>query len=203
MTKRTQTETLRRQQLIQATLSVIDRVGLADASIVLIAKQAGLSTGIIHHYFGDKSGLLVAVMQFIMQELGRDTLFRKHQLQDTTTHCAQSQLCAVIDANLSQQQMSSAISKTWLTFWASSLHHPQLQRLHRINAQRLHSNLSYQFARELPKAHARFAAKGLAALIEGLWLRGALMPDDFNISTAQQIAYQYVDQHLSHPITIQ
>ena len=197
MIKRIEVESLRRQQLIQATLSVIDRVGLADASIVLIAKQAGLSTGIIHHYFGDKSGLLVAVMQHIMQELGRDTLLRKHELITAASDSAKQQLRAVIDANLSEQQMSSAISKTWLTFWASSMHQPQLQRLHHIHAQRLYSNLSYQFGRELPKARARFAAKGLAALIEGLWLRGALMPEDFDATTAKKIAYEYIDQHLS------
>ncbi|GBU09152.1 transcriptional repressor [Gammaproteobacteria bacterium] len=195
--KRIELEALRRDQLIQATLAVIDKVGLADASIILIAKQAKLSTGIIHHYFGDKSGLLVAVMQYIMQALGRDTLARKQQLPVEFANSAKQQLCAVIDANLSEQQLHSAISKTWLTFWAASMHHPQLKRLHHINAQRLYSNLSYQFGRNLPKVRARFAAKGLSALIEGLWLRGALEPENFDVLTAKQIAYEYIDQYLS------
>jgi|GEM_PF-5751642 len=33
---------IRRQQLIQATLQAVDQVGLNDASIVLIAKLAGV-----------------------------------------------------------------------------------------------------------------------------------------------------------------
>ena len=49
---------IRRRQLIQATLETIDDVGLADATIARIAKRAGVSAGIISHYFGGKDGLL-------------------------------------------------------------------------------------------------------------------------------------------------
>ena len=48
---------IRRQQLIEATLTAIDRVGMGDASIALIARLAGVSNGIISHYFQDKNGL--------------------------------------------------------------------------------------------------------------------------------------------------
>ena len=49
---------IRRRQLIQATLEAIDELGLADATIARIAKRAGVSTGIISHYFAGKDGLL-------------------------------------------------------------------------------------------------------------------------------------------------
>jgi TetR/AcrR family transcriptional regulator, transcriptional repressor of bet genes len=42
---------IRRQQLIEATLTAVDQVGMADASIALIARLAGVSNGIISHYF--------------------------------------------------------------------------------------------------------------------------------------------------------
>jgi TetR/AcrR family transcriptional repressor of bet genes len=42
---------IRRQQLIEATLTAIDQVGMGDASIALIARLAGVSNGIISHYF--------------------------------------------------------------------------------------------------------------------------------------------------------
>jgi len=38
---------IRRQQLIEATLTAIDQVGMGDASIALIARLAGVSNGII------------------------------------------------------------------------------------------------------------------------------------------------------------
>ncbi len=36
---------IRKPQLVKATMSVIDRVGLHAASISLISKEAGVSTG--------------------------------------------------------------------------------------------------------------------------------------------------------------
>src|SRR5690554_7145605 len=54
---------IRRQQLIQATMAAIDEVGLADATVLRIARHAGVSAGIISHYFGGKDGLLEATMR--------------------------------------------------------------------------------------------------------------------------------------------
>ncbi|NRB70065.1 MAG: TetR family transcriptional regulator, partial [Vibrio sp.] len=38
---------IRKPQLVQATMAVIDKVGLHAASISLISKEAGVSTGIV------------------------------------------------------------------------------------------------------------------------------------------------------------
>ncbi len=51
-------EPVRREQLIRATFQTIDEIGMADATVATIAKKAGLSSGIVAHYFGDKDGLL-------------------------------------------------------------------------------------------------------------------------------------------------
>ncbi|MBV2308770.1 BCCT family transporter, partial [Escherichia coli] len=42
------------------TLEAINEVGMHDATIAQIARRAGVSTGIISHYFRDKNGLLEA-----------------------------------------------------------------------------------------------------------------------------------------------
>lgn len=46
---------IRRRQLIDATLEAINEVGMHDATIAQIARRAGVSTGIISHYFKDKT----------------------------------------------------------------------------------------------------------------------------------------------------
>ncbi|MCS9519013.1 TetR family transcriptional regulator C-terminal domain-containing protein, partial [Pseudomonas aeruginosa] len=61
----------------------------------------------------------------------------------------------------------------------------------------LYSNLCYQFRRQLSADDARAAARGLAALIDGLWLRGALTGDAFDTDEALNIAYDYLDQQLA------
>jgi TetR/AcrR family transcriptional repressor of bet genes len=49
----------------------------------------------------------------------------------------------------------------------------------------------------LPQEQARTAARGLAALIDGLWLRGALSGEGFDTRQALQIAYEYLDLQLA------
>ena len=60
---------IRRRQLIDATLEAINEVGMHDATIAQIARRAGVSTGIISHYFKDKNGLLEATMRDITGQL--------------------------------------------------------------------------------------------------------------------------------------
>ena len=87
--------------------------------------------------------------------------------------------------------------KTWLAFWASSMHQPNLHRLQKVNDRRLYSNLCYEFGRALTKDKARLAAKGLAALIDGLWLRSALSEEPFSLAEAKKITDEYIDMQLN------
>ncbi|MEC9482106.1 MAG: TetR family transcriptional regulator C-terminal domain-containing protein, partial [Halomonas sp.] len=66
-----------------------------------------------------------------------------------------------------------------------------------VNDRRLYSNLCYQFRRCMPRREARDAARGLAALIDGLWLRGALAPEGLDVEGARRLAYDYLDEQLS------
>lgn len=185
---------IRRAQLIQATLKAVDEVGLGDASIAYIARIAGVSNGIISHYFRDKNGLVEATMRHLMQVLGEGVRARRAALADPSPR---AHLRAIIDGNFDSSQVNDAAMKTWLAFWASSMHHPLLQRLQRINDRRLYSNLCGEFRRALPLSQARAAARGLAALIDGLWLRGALSGNAFDTAQALQIAYEYVELQLA------
>ncbi|MFT0137322.1 transcriptional regulator BetI [Alcanivoracaceae bacterium MT1] len=185
-------EPLRRDQLIRATFQTIDEQGLADATMATIANRAGLSSGIIAHYFGDKEGLLNAAMRQILRELKAAV--------DTCRSAAagdpRAQLRAVVDGNFDQSQINGCAMRVWLTFWAASMHQPELARLQRANDRRLFSNLACQFARVLPIQQARLAGRGLAALIDGLWLRGSLAGEEFNVDKACDIAYDYIDFQL-------
>lgn len=64
-------QSIRRRQLIDATLEAINEVGMHDATIAQIARRAGVSTGIISHYFRDKNGLLEATMRDITSQSAR------------------------------------------------------------------------------------------------------------------------------------
>ncbi|MFC3608522.1 transcriptional regulator BetI [Stutzerimonas tarimensis] len=185
---------VRRSQLINATMEAVDQVGMGDASIALIARLAGVSNGIISHYFQDKNGLLEATMRHLLKALHQAIQARRQALPDDSPR---AHLQAIIEGNFDDSQINGPAMKTWLAFWASSMHQPALRRLQRVNDQRLYSNLCHQFRRQLPAQQARQAARGLAALIDGLWLRAALSGDDFDTDQALRLACDYLDQQLA------
>ncbi|MEH2920897.1 transcriptional regulator BetI [Samsonia erythrinae] len=185
---------IRRQQLIEATLAAINDVGMHDASIAQIARRAGVSNGIISHYFRDKNGLLEATMRYLIRHLGQAVKSRLQSLEDPSPR---ARLRAIVQGNFDESQTNSAAMKTWLAFWASSLHSPKLHRLQQVNNRRLYSNLCVEFSRCLPKARARIAAKGVAGLIDGLWLRSALNDGVFDREEALSIACDYIEQQLA------
>ncbi|WP_405119828.1 transcriptional regulator BetI [Pseudomonas leptonychotis] len=184
---------IRRSQLIAATLEAVDQVGMGDASIAYIARLAGVSNGIISHYFRDKNGLLEATMRHLMQALSDAVRERRTNLPPDQPR---EHLRAMIEGNFDDSQVNGPAMKTWLAFWATSMHQPSLRRLQRVNDHRLYSNLCGQFRLVLPPLQARTAARGLAALIDGLWLRGALSGEGFDTEQAMQIAYEYLDLQL-------
>lgn len=61
----------RRQQLVDATITVLAETGVAGATFVAIAAQAGVSRGVINYHFADRAALLDAVVVHIYS-LGRD-----------------------------------------------------------------------------------------------------------------------------------
>ena len=161
---------VRQQQLIDATLMSVERHGLQHTTINTISGLAGMSSGIISHYFGGKQGLIEATLKFLLEEL-KQALLAKTSGKTLTPP---ERLSIIVEANFTELQRSNAATKTWLSFWSQAMHDPGLARLQNINNQRLYSNLLYSFKQLLPKADAVNAAKQTAAIIDGFWLRSAL-----------------------------
>lgn len=186
-------EPIRRKQLIEATLEAVYQFGLADTTIARISKQAGVSSGIIAHYFGGKNELLEATMREILRQLGTGVLTRVKMASSPL-----ERLHAIIDGNFDREQVSPRAATTWLAFWAQALHVKQLARLQRANQLRLRNNLRYWLKQIVTeKARAHEIADGLAALIDGLWLRGAFNEEGINAEECRKLSRQYLALQLA------
>ena len=177
---------IRRKQLINATIQCIYQYGLLGTTVKKVSEQAGVSTGIINHYFGSKDDMLEATMREILrrhQALG----IQKLRQCDTP----ESRIRAIIEINFSLEQTDPATVCTWLAFWAQAMHVPALSRLQRVNTRRLQTNLLYSLKSLLPEDQAEQAAEGLAALIDGLWLRGAFQAKGIDATNAQQVVWSF------------
>jgi len=182
-------KTIRSAQLIEATMQVVDRVGLHKASVAMIGAEAGVAPSIINHYFGGKSGLLEATMKFVLQELQESVQSRLRKLE---ANQVLARITAIIDGNFDPTQIESRVTKTWLAFWGHAMHEPNLFRLQHINEIRLVSHLRYELKKVLPAEQAIDVAATIAALIDGIWLRGALSPDGIDNTKAKDLILNYL-----------
>jgi betaine-aldehyde dehydrogenase len=69
--KRIEPEDLRRRQLIAATIDTMAAEGFAATTLALIGQKAGVSPGLIAHYFANKDGLLEATLRSLAARLAR------------------------------------------------------------------------------------------------------------------------------------
>jgi len=60
----------RRRDIANAVLKLIARDGIGGANLRSVAKEAGWSTGIINHYFGDKQALLAGALREASETVG-------------------------------------------------------------------------------------------------------------------------------------
>lgn len=185
-------EPIRKAQLIKATFECIHKYGFAGTTIKRISNQAGASTGIISHYFGGKGGLLEATMRNLLKLLGRNA-----QQGTNLSDDPKDRLIAIINSNFAEQQITPEAVTVWLAFWGQALHDPALARLQKVNIGRLRSNLRYWLKQLLPGELACFTADGLAALIDGLWLRGAFEDNGIQRKEARRICLDYVELQLA------
>ncbi|MCL6515326.1 TetR family transcriptional regulator [Alicyclobacillus sp.] len=65
---------VRREQVIAATVRCIMNKGLSNLSMKDIAREAGVSTGVIYHYFENKSDLLLQVLKTTFQRSREDAV---------------------------------------------------------------------------------------------------------------------------------
>jgi len=158
---------VRKGALVNAAIAEIGREGSLDVTVSQIAKAAGVSSALAHHYFGSKEDLFMAAMQAILSGFGASARAR---LAVARTPAAR--LRAIVEASFGPENFQPAIISAWLTFYVMAQHVPAANRLLNIYQRRLVSNLTHAL-RPLcadPKA----VALTTAALIDGLYIRHAL-----------------------------
>jgi len=183
-------EEIRRRQLIDATIASIHEIGFSECSLSRISARAGVSTGIVHHYFEDKADLLEATLRQLGESL-RDSVVQR--LEGATSPV--ERLLAVIDGNLGTDQFTPQGVSAWLAFWSQVPKNERFARVQHIIISRLHDNLVH--ALKLMGRHdADHIAQVTAALIDGLWLRAALSDDGPNSREARLMVLDYLNAKL-------
>ena len=165
-------EPIRRAALVKATIDEIGASGTLEITVSKIAKRAGMSSALAHHYFGGKEQIFLAAMRHTLTVYGAEVRGALAMADDNM-----SRLQAIIRAGFTNSNFRCEVIAAWLNFYVLAQSNPEAQRLLTIYQRRLHSNLVYNL-RPLVGERADAAAERIAGLIDGLYLRQGLNQND-------------------------
>ncbi len=160
-------EPVRRSALVKATIAEIGQAQSLDVTVGQIARRAGMSTALAHHYFGGKDQIFLAAMRHILSEYGAEV---RRALAASETPQARAE--AIIRASFDETCFDPATVSAWMTLYAASRTSRDTRRLLKLYQRRLRSNLTHALRPLSVRPQAD--ADTLAALIDGLYLRAAL-----------------------------
>jgi TetR/AcrR family transcriptional repressor of bet genes len=161
-------EPIRRDALVQATISQVGRAGSLDVTVSQIARAAGVSSALAHHYFGAKEQMFEAAMRHILQLYAAEV---RAGLAGAET--PRRRVEAIVRASFAPSNFTAEVIGAWLHFYVRAHALPETRRLLAVYQRRLRSNLMAGL-RPLVGAGAPDAADLLAALIDGFYIRAAL-----------------------------
>jgi len=122
---------IRREQICRAAAVVISREGFAGTTMRMVAEEAGVSTGMLNHYFVNRQDLLTQALVYVSQ---RTQDRYREAIVDIPP--GMGRLTALLDAALSEETEMRETWRGWINAYAEAVRLPELR--HTIEA-RLHS----------------------------------------------------------------
>ncbi len=160
-------EPKRRSALVNAAIDEIGEAGSLDVTVAQIARRAGMSAGLAHHYFGGKEQMLLAAMRHILAVFSGKVRDGLHEAKGP-----HGRLEAVICANFEDHVFDRRKTSAWLSFYAMAQSNTKAAHLMQIYQRRLRSNLVHDLRALTTRPEE--VALIIGALIDGVYLRAAL-----------------------------
>ncbi len=193
MSQRTASKEARQAQLIKATIRSIAKRGLSDTTIATVAKEAGLSQGIINLHFQSKDRLLVETLRYVADEY---TNAWRTALNNAGPSSAEK-LAAVIEADFGKAVCDRNKISVWFAFWGESKSRPTYRKICTTLDQE-HDAMLTRLCADLMSdggysgIDAENIATALSAMGEGLWLDLLVNPESMDRERAKAVCFGFL-----------
>lgn len=184
-------EQLRRQELAAAAYEILQEEGIAGTTLAKVAERAGMSKGIVLHYFKGKDELLEVVMRHANALLRDEVVALMAQAKTP-----RERVEAIVAGNFSPKFFKPEICNAWLSLCAEVPRNANFARIQRAIHARMRSNLLSGLKALLPPARADAAIIGITAMIDGLWLRFGLSQEGLSLAEAKTQMDAVLDLYL-------
>ena len=191
--RRTENRQIRRQQLIEATISSIADLGFSNTTLATVTKRAGLSHGTINFHFKSKEILFAETLGYLAQE--HYDLWSA--AMEESGPVPSKQMAAILKVDFEPSICSPEKLAVWFSFWGQAKYRPAYLEVHdRFDQQRAAElkRLCEEMICEGGYDHinAVAAARRIEALIDGLWLNILLYPEDISPAMARDDVFDFL-----------
>lgn len=181
-----ESEETRRDALILAALDLVGEAGPEAATVRAIADRAGVTPGLIRHYFTSKDELIRAAYRRLMEWLTQDSSIALLQADKGP----EAQLVAFVQASLRPPVVDPTRLGLWAGFLNALRRDPEMRVVH-DQGYRAYRDLLERLIAALPRtadaAQCRRDAIACNAVIDGLWLEGSALPEAFAVGELEDI----------------
>jgi AcrR family transcriptional regulator len=190
--RRTASKEERKSQLIKATIRSIAKHGLSVTTMSTVAKEAGLSQGIINLHFQSKDRLLEETLRYVVDEY-RQAWF---QAFDNGGESPVEKLTALVAVDFKKHICQRNKLAVWFAFWGESRSRPTYRQICAewdMEYRQVLEDLCQQVIDDGGySSRADFVAYGLSAMSEGLWLDLLLNSAEMTPPLACEISMAYL-----------
>jgi AcrR family transcriptional regulator len=190
-----ETPDVRRQALIEATARCLAEKGVGGTSVRAICARAGVSSGLLTHYYDGVDALILATYA--------DVGTRVSAALDAAVEAAgdnpRDRLRACLQANFAPPVLDPDLLATWIAFWSLVKSDPAIAAVHADVYGGVRTQLEALLKAAAPAmtaAQTRVAAISLTALVDGLWLELCLDRTTFTPEEAQAMVAEAMDRVL-------
>jgi TetR/AcrR family transcriptional repressor of bet genes len=189
---RTASKEARKTQLIKATIRSIAKHGLSVTTMSIVAKEAGLSQGIINLHFQSKERLLEETLRYVVDEYHVAWFKALASSGDS----AAEKLVALAGVNFENPVCQRNKLAVWFAFWGESRSRPTYRKIC-AERDREYKNVLTGLCEEIIQqgsynVQAEAVAYGFSAMNEGLWLDLLLVPADVSPQQARAVSLSYL-----------
>jgi AcrR family transcriptional regulator len=194
----------RRKALIQSTLMLLADGGAEAATVRNIAHSAGVTQGLIRHYFTSKEELLIAAYEKHMETLSEPSYAQLNQNYDR----AHARLVVFLVAALTPPVVDAKALTLWAGFIHMAQNDPSIRAMHkktylqyRGQLQELIRDAWIEIGKAPNAIELRHAAIASNAILDGLWLEGGALPEVFESGELIKIGLASIGAILSLDLT--
>jgi AcrR family transcriptional regulator len=183
---------------VRATIRCLAREGYTRLTMKKVAREAGVSQGILHYYFADKRAMLAATLEAVTRDLDR----RVAAAQSRTGRDSRARLRALVRACLEVAVSRPEFWVVFVEFWGEMLHDRRLRDFNTAvysRTRRLIGRLIAEGVRagRFRPVDPRRASAVVLGLIDGLSLQLTFDPEAFGVAEAARFCDDALGRYLA------